>query len=205
MRTTRPSTIEVGRLGFTLVELSLVLVIMGLIGFFVFGPVMNLIGKEKLRDGQDALQKVADRLTGRVAGYYRLPDPDPGGVAPAGYGQPDPWGRPVLYWLAPQLAGGGRISSVGGTTLVLRTYRTVGSGGPFPAADAQLLSEVGNLAFILASTGPDLAQEITVTTAEGKTMINVLRGGPMSDGSGREFDDLVRAVSLGELKALVAK
>lgn len=203
MRATRPSTTKGLARGFTLVELAVVLVIMGLLGLLVYGPVFDLVRKEKLRDGAEMLEKVADRLRGQAAVYGSLPDPGPGGTVPAGVGQPDPWSRPVLYWLAPELSGAVRIRGVPGASLGLRTYRTVGSGGPFPAADAELLGQVENLAAVLVSTGPNHTQQVTVSGSGGQTVINVLRGGgPMQDGSGANFDDLVLSISLGELKTL---
>lgn len=184
----------------------MVLLIMGLIGLLVYGPIFNLIRKGKIKDGQDLLEQVADQFKGQVAVSGRLPDPDPGGVLPAGMAQADPWGRPVLYWLAPELAGAGRISRFTGSSLAVRVYRNVGSGGPFPAADAALVGEAGNLALVLVSTGPDLRQQVTVTRTGGQTVINVLQGGGnLQDVSGTVFDDLVQSVSLGELKALIAQ
>ncbi|MEW5726112.1 MAG: prepilin-type N-terminal cleavage/methylation domain-containing protein [Thermodesulfobacteriota bacterium] len=189
--------------GFTLVELSIVLVVMGIIAFLVYGPVFDLVRKERVRDGAALLEKVAEKLSGQAAGTGRLPDPE-GGLLPAGFAATDPWGQPVRYWLAPELAGGARLTGVPGSSLAVRTYRTVGSGGAFPAADAELVSEAGNLAFVLASTGPDLRQQMTVTSAGGQTVINVLKGGgSMQDGSGADYDDLMIFFPLGQFKALL--
>lgn len=200
--------------GFTLVELSVVLVIMGLIAWFFYGSIFHLAGSEKTSQADRDLRTAESALKGSVAVNATLTGPrsvgsvaayPTAGLLPQSVSPPrDPWDQSILYFVAPELAGSQSVKNVMKTSLRLRIYGGVGSGGTFPAADAALDREVPNVAFVLLSRGKNLEGETTLTTSGGFTYINVLRaGGPLKDASAREFDDMVRAVTLQELAARV--
>jgi prepilin-type N-terminal cleavage/methylation domain-containing protein len=200
------------RSGFTLIELAVVLVIMGLVGWLFYGSIFGLAGKEKLNQADRDLRTVQSTLQGLAVANRGLPDPrSPGSVAaypdagllPANVTpQRDPWGQDILYFAARELAGNGTLPGALSTSLRVRTYAGVGSGGTFPAGDAPLDRVTENVAFVLLSRGKNLLGQATVDVAGGITTLNLLRvGGPMNDGSGLEYDDLVRFSSLEQLKA----
>lgn len=191
--------------GVTLVELALVLAIMGIVGLLLYSPIFDYMRKEKTRDGETVAEQAQSQLKGSAIARGFLPDPRPGDLLPASLASnKDPWGQDLRYWLAPELQGGGRIKPTDVTTLRLAIYAGVGSGGPFPAADAPLERTLPNLAFAVASLGPNQQQQITVSTAGGITTINVLKtGGPLNDGSGIPYDDIVRFMTVRELQVAI--
>ncbi len=202
-----------GRKGFTLVELAVVLLIMGLVGWIFYGSIFSLGHKEQagqadrdLRTAEAALHGLVvtsrglptQRDSGSVAAYPRA-GLLPSSVAP----QRDPWNQDILYFAAPEITGPGTLQNALSTRLRVRIYAGVGSGGAFPAADAPLDRETTDVAYVLLSRGANLQGQATVTTAGGITIVNLLRGGgPLNDGTGQDYDDLARFGSLTQLKAL---
>ena len=56
-----------GRGGFSLVELAVVLVIMGLVGYLVYGGIFAYIRQEKVDQGRTELEKIVNQLEGWAA------------------------------------------------------------------------------------------------------------------------------------------
>lgn len=199
--------------GFTLVELAVVLVIMGLVGWLFYGTIFGLGHKEKSSQAERDLNKAESALQGLVVTTRGLPAKretvsitayPQAGLLPVSVSlQHDPWDQDVLYFAAPEVTGPKTLASALSTSLRVRVYSGVGSGGAFPAADAPLERETANVAYVLLSLGPNRSGQATVTVSGGITTVNLLRGGgPLNDGTGLEYDDLARYGSLGQLKAL---
>lgn len=202
-----------GHRGFTLVELAVVLVIMGLVGWLFYGSIFGYSHKERSSQAERDLKKAESALHGLVVASRGLPSRrDTGSVAaypqagllPANVSpQRDPWDQDILYFAAPEVTGARSLVNALSTSLRVRIYAGVGSGGAFPAADAPLDRETVNVAYVLLSLGPNHSGQATVAVAGGVTTVNLLRsGGPLNDGTGLEYDDLVRFGSLEQLKAL---
>jgi len=184
--------------GFTLVELSIVLVIMGMIGTLLYGTIIRWVGKEREDQAERLIEAAGERLEGSYLADGDLPAPDGGGGLPAVFpDREDPWGQDIRYWRATDLAGGS-------TDLELVLYADTGSGGPFPAGDATIKKRYVNAAYILVSNGTN--QRMEATLAPNGTTLNVLGPGlAVNDGSNERFDDLWRVVSLNTLKGLKAR
>lgn len=190
--------------GFTLVELAVVLVIMGLIGYTFYGSVFEYIAKEKVEQAENHLRETAEQLEGRALAENQLPAAGTGDTLPAGFkGGQDPWGGAVRYWPAPELVTN-QITGTMTTSLSVAVYSDNGSGGTLPAGGATLVRTVDNVGFVLAGSGADLTPDLTVDTSGGVTTINImLHEAYLDEDAGLYFDDIVLYKSLGELKAAV--
>jgi prepilin-type N-terminal cleavage/methylation domain-containing protein len=184
------------RAAFTLLEMAIVLVIMGLVGTVFYSIFTDYVGEEKIDSAEAALEDTNEGLIGRALVNGTLPDPDPDGTVPDGLSTTrDPWGGEIRYWLADGLRGGQDVLSPGDEMLMVKIYS---DAGEFPTGTAD--RSVANVAYLIASSGPNMQPQVVESGDE----LNVLSpGGPLQDGSGLEFDDLVRYVGLNELKAKV--
>lgn len=201
MRVERGARRPHGGAGFTLIELAVVLVIMGILAPLVYNAVTSYVMHEKEDLAKVAMERAQELVFGELlAGGGILPSPDSGDLAPLTLAvSKDPWQSRLGYWRAPELAGSS-LGAVRATTMEVRIYTDVGSGGAFPAADATLDRIIPDVAYVLVSSGPNLARETVVDTSSG-IVVSVLRGGgPLRDGAGTEFDDIVEYVSLRQLQ-----
>jgi type II secretory pathway pseudopilin PulG len=183
-----------------MVELALVLVIMGIAGTLFYGVITGMIGKDKSGRAELALDNAREGITGYAVKSGYLPDYDPGGelILPERFPQEDAWGRELMYVLAAELAGEVLITSRKDTSLAVEIHD---GAGTFPAGTPA--RTIGDIAFALVSTGPNQSVQVVLQGDPPETVKILRPGGPLSDGSGLEFDDLVEFVSLNELKAKI--
>lgn len=187
--------------GFTLIELAIVLVIMGILAPLIYNAVTSYVVHEKEDIAKATMERAKEMMFGEVlASGGMLPTPDSGDLAPLTLAvSKDPWQSRLAYWRAPELVSA-NVSGPRSTTMEVRLYSDVGGGGAFPAADATLDRVIPDVAYVLVSSGPNLARETAVDTSSG-IVVSVLRsGGPLRDGTGAEFDDIVEYVTLRQLQ-----
>lgn len=196
---------------FTLVEMAIVLVIMGLVGYLLYGSVFQLVRQEKVDEGKRYLDTANDQLTAYVLaeslGNGTLPAPV-SGFLPAAVGvTADPWRNPIRYWRGTSE----NLATAGSTDLYLRVYDDatnfyndcIAGAVTGAGSSSQFIANVG---YVLLSQGPDgVAQYREVT---GSTYINVLKPGMDVRNAGaviqNSFDDIVQYKTLAELKNIVA-
>ena len=187
--------------GFSLIELAIVLVIIGILAPLVYNSVTSYVIHEKQDLAKVLMERAKEMMFGQVlADRGLMPDPDSGDLVPLTLAvSKDPWQSRLGYWRAPELAAA-YLGTATGTTMEVRIYKDVGSGGTFPAADATLERVVSDVAYVLVSSGPNLARETVVDTSSGIVVSVLNGGGPLRDGAGTEFDDIVEYVSLRQLQ-----
>ena len=88
------------KLGFTLIELSIVLVILGLIIGTLAPLFVTLTKKSKMTDGRELVATARDEVKGEIIRTRILPT----NLSNIGH-TTDPWQNPLVYIPAPQLAG----------------------------------------------------------------------------------------------------
>lgn len=197
--------------GYTLLELALVTVIIGLLAYFMMDFMVAFTGKEKQEAAQRTAELASDQLKGYVIGHDgRLPGEGPDNTLPASLNSlTDPWGQKMMYWRADELVGV-PVDGVNTTDMTIRIFTDFGdlptnlaadeytTGTPLPA-DAQ---EITNVAYAVLSSGPNLTSEFVVSN--GSLHINVLKPGTHDDTTASDFDDLFHYVTLGELRTTFA-
>ncbi|MEW5774236.1 MAG: type II secretion system protein [Thermodesulfobacteriota bacterium] len=192
------------RKGFTLVELAVVLVIMGLIGYVFYGAIFEYLKREKISMAQEQLEGVVTQLQGVAVAQGTLPDPAVGGLLPTSYAySTDLWRSRVRYWLAPELAGGAAISGVTATTLSVEEYSALGPAGTF--VGGTLDRTVTNVAFVLANLGSDLTLQVEDVGGAGATIRILTRGyGDITVGAvAVRYDDQAVYQTLNQMQAIL--
>jgi prepilin-type N-terminal cleavage/methylation domain-containing protein len=200
-----------GKRAFTLIEMAIVLVIMGLVGYLLYGSIFQMTRNEKSDQGARTLETASDQLEGYVVadslGNGTLPAPDSGYLPSTVGAIQDPWGHRIRYWRGTDKS----MSSATSTTLYLRVYdnptafyneniagATTGAG-----SSVQFIKNVG---YIMLSDGPDGVAGYREVT--GSTYISVLKKGMKVTNAGatvqNEFDDIVQYKTLDQLKNVYA-
>lgn len=132
--------------GFTLIEMAIVLVIVGLILATTMPLLTERIARDKAAKGSRNVNTLKQEIIGYAMIEGHLPTADY--VTDNFSGAEDAWGNPVAYYAAtslPAAAGSGNTIS-GATSTDLKLIRTV--SGPTSTT-------YQNMAFILASIGPN--------------------------------------------------
>jgi prepilin-type N-terminal cleavage/methylation domain-containing protein len=197
--------------GFTLVELAIVLVILGLlvgIGAQMIGP---LTKRMKLNETRQIVNSARESLLGyAVVNGYLPSDTDSNPLGKAGAQSKDAWGRELVYFADDAVEGAGvEICDV--TETNFKIYICDDSG----CTDYE---ELENIAFIVFSTGEDFNGEGTTTSAsgsgsicssytmpscpDGKTCFYIRIQGTCYEYAGTEYryDDVVYYVSIFEIQ-----
>lgn len=187
--------------GFTLIELAIVLVIIGILAPVVYNSITSYVAHEKEELAQDAMERANELIMGHMlANGGLLPASDAGNLIPATFAvNEDPWQSRLQYWRAPELAGAA-VGSVSATSMSVRIYGDVGDGGTFPDSSATLDRTIPNVAYVVLSSGKNQARETVVDTSSGIVVSILHGGGPLSDGAGGEFDDIVEYVTLRKMQ-----
>ncbi len=192
--------------GFTIIELGLVLIVMGLLAgsfVFFFGEYLS---REKFQENERRVKSAVDAIEG-----YVLADEDGAGALPApdeidskkyfpatlGENMESLQGQRFLYIQAEELQGATSVTDVYETSLQVQIYKEIASDGSF----STLLATIDNVAFVLISTGRNLKQETDIDTPSGSgvTTVSVLKGG---DGANLDFfDDIIGYRTLLTLQA----
>jgi len=183
--------------GFTLIELAIVLVIVGILvglGTALIGP---LTKQTKVVDTREAVKAAKAALTGYAVKYGFLPTT----IGPSGGRELDAWGRSLQYAVATSLNGAGNACDL--TATDRRAFECTNTA-------CTTYNTKSNLAFIVYSTGED---------AEGTGTTTQPAGGPVCPGgtcywireqasnytvgpSTYYYDDIVQYVTLDEIRSL---
>ncbi len=142
--------------GFTMLELAIVLIIMGIIAGVAVPSVITAIKKEKISNVRESLASARQSIVAFALANRRLPVKN--SAEDPTRNLKDPWGRAYTYTPATELTTtGSDICATTATSLSLQD-----SAGTTP-----------NLAFFLSSTGPDGSAGISTTA----TLVNAASPG----------------------------
>ena len=126
--------------GFTLMEMAVVLVVVGMISLAVVPALVSEVKRGKLDQARELLASAERQVLGYAMEHKGLPAADG-----AALDNRDPWQRPLDYYAAGSLAGPGAMNcdtpEVPDTTTLLRVVT------PF--------EQVDNVAFVIRSRGHD--------------------------------------------------
>ena len=184
--------------GFTLLEMAIVTVIIGIMawGFMTF--MEDYIAREKIEEGRRNAEFAVEQMQGYIIGNTgKLPDPRTGNLLPLDIANHrDPWGNELRYWRADELDGKA-VDDVDSTQMYIRFFAN--------AADLASLSSptktIGNVAYVVISHGKDGIQSFTQTP--GSIYINMLQDGtPTSNGG--NFDDILQYKTLPQVRTVFA-
>ena len=208
--------------GMSLIELAVVMVIMGIVGFLFYNIIFSWVGKEKVGEA-DRLVATADKV---VMGYMlgagkgSLPDPETnaspvdgedGSLLPVALGVgTDPWGNRLRYFKADI-----DMKTATKTDVYVRVYDNAASfatdhpaaPGASPASSptgkANASQLISNVAYVVVSLGQDGRKQYR--QVKGSTYIDVLKPGQASansggSGSNESFDDQFSYKTLEEMK-----
>lgn len=187
-----------GRKGFTLIEMAIVTVIIGIMAWGFMNFMEEYIAREKIEEGRRTAETAVEEVQGFMLGNTgKLPQPRTGNLLPLDIrAHKDPWGNDLRYWRADELDGVA-VDDVQSTDLYIRYFAN--------AADLASLSSptrtIENVAYVVLSHGKDGRQSFTQTS--GSIYINMLEdGAPTSDGG--NFDDLLQYKTLPQLRTTMS-
>lgn len=178
------------RRGFTLIEMAIVLVIVGLLAGITLPLIGDLIKREKRSEAGNFLEKVKNEIIGYAIINKRLP----ASLSDIGVGD-DPYGQALQYWVDSKLSSSDLCDNSPEDNLTLRYYDGPG------ASDN---TEYGDLGFIVLSTGRNVLAEYYEPTTDTVRVWDkrYYVGHPDADPSStsEEFDDIYEYVSYNYLK-----
>jgi prepilin-type N-terminal cleavage/methylation domain-containing protein len=134
------------RRGFTLVELAIVLVVLGLIAAMVMPTLKSGILRGKMSEARATLQAVRDGVIG-VAQAQANSRILPATLAPLGAPK-DPWGNAIRYRRDPNLTGDVCAANATASTFI--------------SPEGQTIADV---AFVVASSGPDFQEDAALNAS----------------------------------------
>ena len=191
--------------GFTLIEMAIVLVIVGLILATTLPLLTERIAKDKVTKGARTVNTLKQEIIGYSMLEGHLPTTDY--VAANFSGAEDVWGKSVHYYPADGLSGpdgSGNTLSAGTSSLTLTRTTSTGT------------DTYSGMAFIIVSEGQNMSTEVDTSGLTADAVGDPLsiaieytgdikfysRGGYTPTG-GESYDDIVEYVSLPYLKAKV--
>ncbi|MBU1001817.1 MAG: type II secretion system GspH family protein [Proteobacteria bacterium] len=177
---------------FTLIEMAIVLVIMGLLIGLTMPVITEFIKRDKQSAGQASIDNLKEVILGYAIANGHLPEPN--NLASLGLPLNDPWGQQILYITPDELDNKQEIchEDVTNTTM---TYTEM-------AADTSTqLAQINNVGFALVSLGPNHTQEVVLTGAGPYTDLTAYPKG--ITGATLKPDDVVTYVTLDFLKGRV--
>ncbi|GEM_PF-187513 len=176
--------------GFTLVEMTIVLVIVGLLiglGSSMIGPLTTM---SKVRESREIVESDMAAITGWAASNNRLPD-TLGGVTDfisVAKRPTDAWGRTVIYLYDSNLAPASATKdTICGRKTTLVTVQT-----------SDPVATVSNVAFVILNQGEDATTQVNIG---GTPLISGAVAGTITVPAGT--DDIVRWVTLDELRSRI--
>ncbi len=186
-------------LGFTLIELSIVLVILGLIIGTLAPLFVTLTKKSKMSDGREAVLTARDEVKGEIIRTRVLPV----NLTSIGH-TTDPWQNPLVYIPAPNLAGQDLCTWLAGGT---------NQTGLAVCLDGNCATgKKSNIAFIIASNSHNFNRQLEIpVNRDGNGSDREVRlysyGTPTdlyTDATDPnrptdQFDDIIQYVSVAEL------
>lgn len=175
------------RQGFTLIEMAIVLVVVGLLAGLTLPLVGDLIKREKRSATNSTLEKARNEIIGFAIKNRRLPSAIDGSDSDFGSLGKDAYGDSLVYKVDSALSASGNdlCDTDPADDLTLRVTDTSGD------------TDYGRLGFILLSKGRDMNQQY----GESGNTIHVWAPGSYS-GSG-EFDDQYAFASLNYLRSQI--
>lgn len=192
------------RQGFTLIELSIVLVILGLIVGTVAPLIISITKKNKLTGGRQVVETARDELKGDFVQNRVLA----GNLNTIGHSI-DPWKNDLVYIPAPNLAGQDLCTWLAGGTD--QTGLAVCLNGDCTNEKKE------NVAFVIASIGHNFNRQMEApvnldgTSADREVRlygygveIDRFTTAPDPNNSAQQFDDIVQYVTVDELAQLVS-
>ncbi len=167
--------------GFTLVEIAIVLVLIGLIAGLIMPALFKSIKRTKVKEAQESLEKLKDEIIGFAIAHNRLPNnsTEYDGLS----NRIDPWKKKILYWVDDNLDVADGICNANGTVLEVDNKQT------------GTVSK--DVAFIIVSKGQNTHQETVNnngTVTYYKYGVNI---------GGYKNDDLIEYVPLAYLKSKI--
>lgn len=190
------------RSGFTLIEMAIVSVIIGVMAWGLMSFMDDYIAREKLEEARRDADYVAQEVEGYILGNSgKLPEPRTGNLIPSSIGNSrDPWGNEYRYWRADAL-NGTAVDNVETTDLFIRYYD---SESDLPAegtaATVNATRTINNVAYVVISLGKDQTRHFT--TSPGSVYINLLEDGAKIGGD--NFDDIVQYKTLEQVRTTFA-
>ncbi|WP_461210039.1 type II secretion system protein [Desulfocurvus sp. DL9XJH121] len=196
------------RTGFSLIEMAVIMVIVGIVVATIMPRILGSVGKDKARKAKFGLQETRDEIIGYAAVHGNLPAPDtttvPGQIlVPAdliGHNT-DPWGERIHYIVAKNSSDEFLYAvnvNQGSNATQLDVEQHPDSN------DSTVLSSTTDVAFILFSTGADRTQDVDdsgVTDGVG-TFVHYPFGADLDglDTTAGQNDDLVEFALLPYLQ-----
>ncbi|NJB67875.1 type II secretory pathway pseudopilin PulG [Desulfobaculum xiamenense] len=184
------------RNAFSLIEMAIIVVIIGLIVSTTLPRILSQIGTDKVADSRDLVRQARDEIIGEMLASpsFALPTPGTGNVVPAVIAtQKDAWGQPLYYFVA-DVSGGSKLTNSGicANNATLLTV-TEPSG-----------ASVADVAFAVASFGPNTQRDFNALPGSGTATLPVQPLGDTStEDATRQFDDLFEYVKLTYLHGKV--
>jgi prepilin-type N-terminal cleavage/methylation domain-containing protein len=191
--------------GFTLVELAIVLIIVGLLLGLGAGMVGPLTKRVKLNEAREIVSAAGDSVTGYASINNRVPDlsasPSPTSFWTNVRTQNDVWGRPLVYVFDNNLA----------TSICNRTATNITARICNDAA-CTTFSTINNVAFLVASAGDNAnnqtygSQAIAVATTINTYIVGIAVDNYAGDFTRAtdEYDDIVKWMTLPEMQVKLA-
>ncbi len=191
--------------GFTLVELAIVLVIVGLLLGLGAGMVGPLTKRVKLNESREIISAAVDSVMGYASINNRVPDlsasPSPTSFWTNVRTQNDAWGRPLVYVFDNNLA----------TSICNRTTTNITARICNDAA-CTTFSTINNVAFLVASAGDNAnnqtygSQAIAVATTINTYIVGIAVDNYAGDFTRAtdEYDDIIKWMTLPELLTRMA-
>lgn len=189
--------------GFTLIELSIVLVILGLIVGTMAPLFVSMSKKNKVSSGRKTVETARDEIKGDFLQNKMLAS----NLSNIGH-TIDPWQNNLVYIPAPNLVGTNICTWLAGGTN--QTGLAVCLGGDCAA------NKKDNIAFIIASVGSNfnrqmeagsnldgIGADIEVRLYSYGTQIDRFTTAPDPNNNSQQFDDIVEYVSVDELVQMV--
>jgi len=176
--------------GFTLVEMAIVLVLIGLIAGLIMPAIFKSIERSKTSEGEETLEKLRDEIIGFAVVHspHRLPNKSEFDNLS---NNNDPWGNPIDYWVDSDLVYDLCDSNVKDTDLKVK--------------DDDKGTQHNNIAFVIKSRGKNFQAQPASNPATGEvtsqTIVEFDKQGKTVDG--KEYDDIIEYVSLAYLKSKV--
>jgi prepilin-type N-terminal cleavage/methylation domain-containing protein len=192
--------------GFTLIEIAIVLVILGLLLGLGVGLIGLLVKRAKIMESRETVDAALEALVSYAAGNKCLTD----NLTQANVRKTvDAWEQPLFVRVAPELLS--NQCSFYNSTICDRkaTSLTVTICNDVACTSNQTIS---NVAFVIASKGPNNNLQIMNGTNEIRVYAPELRvdsysgtyGGVSDPNRVEEFDDIVKWVTLDELRTKMA-
>ena len=204
--------------GFTLVEMAVVVIIVGIVVASIVPRMFTKIQKDKIKEGKQIVRAARDEILGLAImnatdvdaqmRYLPLNSTNAAGeyTAPEDVGHRlDPWGNELLYYVAYNATN---------ATLANENSTICNFSNATNATTMGVVTLNGkhqpNVAFIVVSKGPNFHEDLTFNGTNGTITINavgntgysqyVTYNGSVPVNATLEFDDIVEFVTLDYLK-----